>query len=189
VEGTSGRVKGGVLLVQTVADVTKLTVENPEKLAYVTQTTLSVDDTKDIITALQKRFPTIAGPELRDICYATQNRQNAVRDLAQQVELLLVIGSANSSNSNRLRDLAAEIGITAHLIDDAKGLQPQWFDHIGAVGITAGASAPEHLVQGVVDAIGHIRPTKVETMAGDLENTRFKLPGEVTGEKHLRAAS
>jgi 4-hydroxy-3-methylbut-2-enyl diphosphate reductase len=154
----------------------------------VTQTTLSVDDTKDIIAALKARFPHIAGPELRDICYATQNRQNSVRDLAKQVDMVLVIGSANSSNSNRLRDLAEEIGVTAYLIDDAKGLQPQWFDAIGAVGITAGASAPEHLVQGVVDAIGIIRPTQVETMAGDLENTRFKLPGEVTGEVNLRAA-
>ncbi|NBO19154.1 MAG: 4-hydroxy-3-methylbut-2-enyl diphosphate reductase [Proteobacteria bacterium] len=189
VEGTSGRVKGGVLLVQTAEDVAKLSVQNPDKLAYVTQTTLSVDDTQDIIAALKSRFPAIAGPELRDICYATQNRQNAVRDLARQVDTVLVIGSANSSNSNRLRDLAEEMGVAAHLIDDSKGLQPQWFDNIGAVGITAGASAPEHLVQGVVDAIGRIRPTQVETMPGDLENTRFKLPGEVTGEKNLRAAS
>jgi 4-hydroxy-3-methylbut-2-enyl diphosphate reductase len=188
VEGTSGRVKQGVFLVQDVADVAALKVNTPDKLAYVTQTTLSVDDTKDIIAALKKRFPAIAGPELRDICYATQNRQNAVRTLAAQVELLLVIGSANSSNSNRLRDLAREIGVPAHLIDDARGLQPQWFDAIHSVGITAGASAPEHLVQGVVEAIGRLRPTVVETMAGDAENTRFKLPGEVTGEINLRAA-
>ena len=147
-----------------------------------------MDDTKDIIVALKTRFPTIAGPELRDICYATQNRQNAVRTLASQVNLLLVIGSANSSNSNRLRDLAAEIGVSSHLIDDAKGLQPQWFDGIESVGITAGASAPEHLVQGVIDAIGRLRPTIVETMAGEAENTRFKLPPEVTGERNLKAA-
>lgn len=188
VEGTSGRVKQGVLLVQDVADVAKLAPASPDKLAYVTQTTLSVDDTKDIIAALKARFPAIAGPELRDICYATQNRQNAVRTLAAQVDLMLVIGSANSSNSNRLRDLADEIGVPAHLIDDAKGLQPSWFDQIGSVGITAGASAPEHLVQGVVEAIGRLRPTIVETMAGDEENTRFKLPAEVTGERNLRAA-
>jgi len=187
VEGTSGRVKQGVHLVQNVADVEKLRVKNPEKLAYVTQTTLSVDDTKDIIAALKTRFPTIAGPELRDICYATQNRQNAVRELAKQVELVLVIGSANSSNSNRLRDLAAETGIPARLIDDAKGLEPQWFDTITSVGITAGASAPEHLVQGVIDAIGKLRQTRVETMPGEAENTRFKLPQEVTGERKLRA--
>jgi 4-hydroxy-3-methylbut-2-enyl diphosphate reductase len=186
VEGTSGRVRQGVHLVQEASDVTALAVSNPDKLAYVTQTTLSVDDTKDIIAALKARFPDIAGPELRDICYATQNRQNAVRDLAAQVELLLVVGSANSSNSNRLRDLAAEIGIEAHLIDDARALQPHWFDSIQCVGITAGASAPEHLVQGVVNAIGTLRPTKVETMQGDAESTRFKLPPEVTGEKALR---
>jgi 4-hydroxy-3-methylbut-2-en-1-yl diphosphate reductase len=189
VEGTSGRVKQGVLLVQDVADVARLAPHHPDRLAYVTQTTLSVDDTKDIIAALKARFPNIAGPELRDICYATQNRQNAVRDLARQVDMLLVIGSANSSNSNRLRDLADEMGVAAHLIDDAKGLQPHWFETIGTVGITAGASAPEHLVQGVVDAIGRLRPTQVDTMAGDLENTRFKLPAEVTGERHVRGAS
>lgn len=178
VEGTSGRVKRGVHLVQDVKDVEKLTVPNPDKLAYVTQTTLSVDDTRDIIAALKNRFPTIAGPELRDICYATQNRQNAVRELASQVELVLVVGSANSSNSNRLRDLAAEIGVKAHLIDDAKNLDPAWFDGIASVGITAGASAPEHLVQGVIEAIGKLKSTKVEVMAGNPENTRFKLPVE-----------
>jgi len=188
VEGTSGRVKQGVHLVQDAKDVAKLKVNNPEKLAYVTQTTLSVDDTKDIIAALKSRFPAITGPELRDICYATQNRQNAVRELAKQVDLLLVIGSANSSNSNRLRDLAEEIGITAYLIDDAKSLQPHWFDAIESVGITAGASAPEHLVMNVVDAIGHLRTTRVETMPGEAENTRFKLPPEVTGERPLKTA-
>lgn len=187
VEGTSGRVKNGVHLVQDVSDVAKLDANNPEKLAYVTQTTLSVDDTKDIITALKNKFPLIAGPELRDICYATQNRQNAVRELAKQVDLLLVVGSKNSSNSNRLRDLAEEIGISAHLIDDAKNLQPQWFDSVNSVGITAGASAPEHLVQGVVAAISKLRATRIETMSGTPENTRFKLPPEATGEKRLRA--
>ncbi len=185
VEGTSGRVKGGVLLVQHESDVATLSVRDPERLAYVTQTTLSVDDTRSIIAALKTRFPTIAGPELRDICYATQNRQNAVRDLAAQVELVLVIGSANSSNSNRLRDLAAEAGISAHLIDDARGLNPAWFDTIKSVGITAGASAPEHLVQSVIDAIGKLRPTTVSTLSGTQENTRFKLPPEVTGEKRI----
>ena len=188
VEGTSGRVKNGVHLVQHVDDVAKLNVGTPDKLAYVTQTTLSVDDTQDIIAALKARFPNIAGPELRDICYATQNRQNAVRTLAQQVELVLVVGSANSSNSNRLRDLAAEIGVNAHLIDDASKLQPHWFDHIKTVGITAGASAPEHLVQGVIDAIGTLRKTLVDIMPGEAENTRFKLPPEVTGDKNLRVA-
>lgn len=186
VEGTSGRVQNGVLLVQNASEVATLNVKNPDKLAYVTQTTLSVDDTKDIIAALKSRFPNITGPELRDICYATQNRQNAVRDLAKQADLLLVIGSANSSNSNRLRDLAAEIGSKAYLIDDAKDLNPQWFDGIKSVGITAGASAPEHLVQNVVKAVSTLRPTIVETLSGITENTRFKLPQEVTGEKMIK---
>lgn len=185
VEGTSGRVKNGVLLVQNVDDVKKLQVEDSKKLAYVTQTTLSVDDTKDIIAALKKHFPEIAGPELRDICYATQNRQNAVRELAKQVDIVLVVGSANSSNSNRLRDLAEEIGVHAYLIDDAKNLNPNWFDNIESVGITAGASAPEHLVQGVVNAISKIQNITVENLNGINENTRFKLPPEVTGEKKL----
>jgi len=187
VEGTSGRVERGVLLVENVEDIKHLNVIDADKLAYVTQTTLSVDDTKDIIAALKARFPTIAGPELRDICYATQNRQNAVRDLAKQVDLLLVVGSANSSNSNRLRDLAEEMGIKAYLIDDATRLQPHWFDAILSVGITAGASAPEHLVQGVIAAIGKLRPINIIPMNGTAENTRFKLPPEVSGEKRLRA--
>ncbi|MDX1974369.1 MAG: 4-hydroxy-3-methylbut-2-enyl diphosphate reductase [Rickettsiales bacterium] len=185
VEGTSGRVKNGVHLVQTTADVATLQVKDPSKLAYVTQTTLSVDDTRDIIDALKTRYPDIAGPELRDICYATQNRQNAVREMAKHVQLLLVIGSANSSNSNRLRDLAEEIGITSYLIDDASGLHPDWFNDINAVGITAGASAPEQLVRGVVDAIKTIRPAQEKMLEGTQENTRFKLPAEVTGEKPL----
>jgi 4-hydroxy-3-methylbut-2-enyl diphosphate reductase len=185
VEGTSGRVQNGVILVQTAQDVAEISVTDPDKLSYVTQTTLSVDDTKYIIAELKNRFPNISGPELRDICYATQNRQNAVRELAKQVDMVLVVGSANSSNSNRLRDLAAEIGITAYLIDDAKNLQPQWFDSIKSVGITAGASAPEHLVQGVVNAISTLRATNVETLTGITENTRFKLPPEVTGEKRI----
>ena len=189
VEGTSGRVRSGVLLVQTADDVAGLDVEDEDQLAYVTQTTLSVDDTKDIINALKARFPQIAGPELRDICYATQNRQNAVRELAGQVDLILVIGSANSSNSNRLRDKAAEMGVTAYLIDDARGLQPEWFDSISSVGITAGASAPEHLVEGLLRAISTLRTTRIRTMDGAQENTRFKLPPEVTGEKLLKEAS
>ncbi len=188
VEGTSGRVKNGVLLVQSADDVQTLSVKNPDRLAYVTQTTLSVDDTKEIIAALKSRFPTIVGPELRDICYATQNRQNAVRELAKQVSLVLVIGSANSSNSNRLRDLAEELGVAAHLIDDAHGLNPEWFHNVDSVGITAGASAPEHLVQDVVQAIGKLRPVTVDNLQHGVENTRFKLPPEATGEKRLRIA-
>jgi 4-hydroxy-3-methylbut-2-enyl diphosphate reductase len=189
VEGTSGRVKNGVLLVQNAEDIKNLVVKDETKLAYVTQTTLSVDDTKEIITVLKARFPTITGPELRDICYATQNRQNAVRQLAQNVDMVLVIGSANSSNSNRLRDLAEELGRPAHLIDDARALNPAWFDKIVSVGITAGASAPEHLVQGVVESIGKLRATAVETLETLKENTRFKLPPEVTGENRLKTTA
>lgn len=188
VEGTSGRVKNGVLLIQSVADVQTLEVNDANKLAYVTQTTLSVDDTRDIIAALKTRFPSIVGPELRDICYATQNRQNAVRALAKEVSLVLVIGSANSSNSNRLRDLAEDIGVAAYLIDDARALNPEWFNGKDSVGITAGASAPEHLVQDVVKAIGALYPTTIENLEGTKENTRFKLPPEVTGERPLLAA-
>ncbi len=188
VEGTSGRVKNGVHLIQTANDVARINVKNPAKLAYVTQTTLSVDDTKDIIAALKARFPAISGPELRDICYATQNRQNAIRALASKVDMVLVVGSANSSNSNRLRDLASEIGVVSYLIDDEKSLQPEWFDSISTVGITAGASAPEHLVQDIVKAIGTLRPIQVETLQAMVENTRFKLPPEVTGEKRLTAS-
>lgn len=186
VEGTSGRVRQTIHLVENAWDVDQLMVRDENKLAYVTQTTLSVDDTKEVIAALKKRFPTIVGPELRDICYATQNRQNAVRALASQVDLLLVIGSKNSSNSNRLRDLAGEMGIIAHLIDEARNLNPHWFDGVQTLGITAGASAPEHLVQGVISAISTIRAVQVVTMEGIEEHTRFKLPPEVTGEKKLR---
>lgn len=189
VEGTSGRVKNGVLLVQTIEDIAVLTVSNPDKLAYVTQTTLSLDDTKEMIAALKARFPNITGPETRDICYATQNRQNAVRELAKQVELVLVVGSANSSNSNRLRDLAQEMGVRSYLIDDARSIDPSWFDGIDSVGITAGASAPEHLVQGVIEAIATLRKTAITTLTGAHENTRFKLPPEVTGERKLSSSS
>ncbi|MGE3714563.1 MAG: 4-hydroxy-3-methylbut-2-enyl diphosphate reductase [Alphaproteobacteria bacterium] len=188
VEGTSGRVKNGVHLVQNELDVATLRVKNPDKLAYVTQTTLSVDDTKSIIAALRERFPDIEGPELRDICYATQNRQNAVRELAKKAQLVLVIGSANSSNSNRLRDLSQEMGVTAHLIDDAGSLRPEWFDAINTLGITAGASAPEKLVQDIVAAIGTLRHVQITTLQVMVENTRFKLPAEVTGERMLKHA-
>src|SRR5690606_13947639 len=154
-------------------------------LAYVTRTTLSVDDPREIFAALTARLPTLAGPELRGLCYATQDRQDAVRELAGQVALGRVLGSANRSHSNLLRDPTEEIGVPAHLIVDAKGIQPVWFNGIASVGMTAGASAPEGLVQGVVEAIGKLRATSVEVLQGSTENTRFKLPPEVTGEKHL----
>lgn len=181
VEGTSGRVQK-VYLVENVGDVATLTVATPEKLAYVTQTTLSVDDTKSIIAALKQRFPTIHGPDTRDICYATQNRQQAVKELAKQVELLLVVGSANSSNSNRLRDLGAECGIPAYLIDDAADIDPAWLAGVRTVGLTAGASAPELLVDRVVKFLETLRVVQVEPFKVVEENVAFNLPPEVRGK-------
>lgn len=179
VEGTIGQVDAKVYLVQTEADVATLEVEHPDRLAYITQTTLSVDDTRGIIEALQARFPSIVGPNVRDICYATQNRQEAVRSLAAQVDVILVVGSRNSSNSNRLREIGDELGCPSYLIDDAEHLDPAWFEGASRVGVTAGASAPEVLVQGVLDGLGRIAPIEVETMAGTPEDVRFKLPTEV----------
>ena len=180
VEGTIGQVPGKVHLVQTVADVAGLEVADPEKLAYVTQTTLSVDDTRGIITALKGRFPTIVGPDVRDICYATQNRQQAVRELASQVDLILVVGSRSSSNSNRLREIGADLGKPSYLIDDADDLRPEWFGGIESVGLTAGASAPETLVQGVLDGLRRIGEIDVSTQAGVAEDVRFKFPAELS---------
>jgi 4-hydroxy-3-methylbut-2-en-1-yl diphosphate reductase len=176
VEGTMGRIQGQMLLVGSVADVAALQVEDEQRLAYVTQTTLSVDDTKGIIDALNARFPNIIGPDTRDICYATQNRQNAVRALQGMAEVLLVVGSINSSNSNRLRDLGEEMGMAAYLIDDARALNPAWLEGCQAVGITAGASAPERLVQEVIDAIQMLAPCHVIPLVHKKESTVFKLP-------------
>lgn len=179
VEGTIGQIDGRVYLVQTVEDVAALAVENPDRLAYITQTTLSVDDTRGIIAALQARFPSIIGPDVRDICYATQNRQEAVHHLAEQVELILVVGSRNSSNSNRLREIGAELGRPSYLIDDADHLDPSWFEGIRTVGVTAGASAPEVLVRGVLEGLKRFGPIEIEMLAGTPEDVRFKLPNEV----------
>lgn len=179
VEGTIGQIDGIVHLVQTVADVATLNVGSPEKLSYITQTTLSVDDTRGIIAALNARFPAIVGPDVRDICYATQNRQEAVRHLAEQVEVILVVGSRNSSNSNRLREIGAELGRPSYLIDDAGHLDPAWFEGIRTVGVTAGASAPEVLVRGVLEGLKRFGPIEIETLAGTPEDVKFKLPAEV----------
>ncbi len=179
VEGTIGQVPGKVHLVQTVEDVARLAVANPEKLSYVTQTTLSVDDTRGIIAALETRFPGIVGPDVRDICYATQNRQQAVRDLAREVDLILVVGSRNSSNSNRLREIGAELGKPSYLIDDAADLDPTWFAGVESVGVTAGASAPEMLVQGVLDGLRTLDEIEVTTLDGVAEDVRFRFPAEV----------
>jgi 4-hydroxy-3-methylbut-2-en-1-yl diphosphate reductase len=179
VEGTIGQIPGKVHLVQTVADVASLQVTDRDKLAYITQTTLSVDDTRHIIAALQARFPAIVGPDVRDICYATQNRQQAVRELARAVDVILVVGSRNSSNSNRLREIGQELGKPAYLIDDADALQAAWFHGIGSVGVTAGASAPETLVQGVLDGLCRFAEIEVTTLDGVAEDVRFRFPAEL----------
>src|SRR5580704_2090635 len=179
VEGTIGQVPGTVHLVQTAADVATLNIRDPEKLAYITQTTLSVDDTRGIIAALKARFPAIVGPDVRDICYATQNRQQAVRDLARRVDLILVVGSRNSSNSNRLREIGEELGRPAYLIDDASAMRPEWFAGVGSVGVTAGASAPESLVKGVLEGLREIDEIDVATLDGVAEDVRFRFPAEV----------
>ena len=180
VAGTIGQIPGKVHLVQTVEDVAVLEVSDPGKLAYITQTTLSVDDTRDIIASLNRRFPAIIGPDVRDICYATQNRQQAVRDLAHQVDLILVVGSRNSSNSNRLREIGEVLGKPAYLIDDASALDASWFNGIATVGLTAGASAPETLVQGVLDGLRRFGDVEVANMDGVAEDVRFKFPAEVS---------
>jgi len=179
VEGTIGQIPATVHLVQTASDVANLQVRDPNKLAYITQTTLSVDDTRGIISALKERFPAIVGPDVRDICYATQNRQQAVRDLARRVDLILVVGSRNSSNSNRLREIGEELGRPAYLIDDASAMRPEWFAGVGSVGVTAGASAPESLVKGVLEGLREIDEIDVATLDGVAEDVRFRFPAEV----------
>jgi 4-hydroxy-3-methylbut-2-enyl diphosphate reductase len=179
VEGTQGRIPGGVHLVSSAEDVPQVQVRDPDNVAYVTQTTLSVDDTREIIDALRVRFPSIKGPDVNDICYATQNRQQAVRDLAVQVDVLLVVGARNSSNSNRLREIGAEIGVPSYLIDDASCLEPAWLDGVSKVGVTAGASAPEQLVQELIERLGDFGEITVEELRGAEEHMQFKLPREL----------
>jgi 4-hydroxy-3-methylbut-2-enyl diphosphate reductase len=183
VEGTMGQYNtdegGKIYLVESVEDVSRLKVENPEKLSYVTQTTLSMDDTAKIIAALVMRFPTIQGPRKEDICYATQNRQDAVKQLALECDLLLVVGSPNSSNSNRLKELAERLGCESYLIDGVDDIDPVWLEDRLRLGITAGASAPEVLVQQVVERlqeISHLEPAEVE---GVEENIVFSMPREL----------
>ena len=181
VEGTRGRVPAPVHLVSTAEDVAGLRPRDPEKLAYVTQTTLSVDDTRGIVAALRARFPSIAGPDGGDICYATQNRQEAVRRLAAEVDAILVVGARNSSNSNRLREIGAESGAPSHLIDDAAAIDPRWLAGVSALGVTAGASAPERLVREVVARLDELARIEVETFAGVVETVRFNLPPDLRG--------
>ena len=179
VEGTLGQIEGKVHLVQDVDDVATLEISDPDRLAYVTQTTLSVDDTRGIIEALKNRFPQIAGPDVKDICYATQNRQEAVRHLAQVADLLLVIGAKNSSNSNRLREIGEETSIDSYLIDDASQLDPAWLNGKSVIGVTAGASAPEELVQQLVGRLRELGASTVESLGSVVENVQFKLPKQV----------
>lgn len=186
VEGTMGSVPGSVHIVATPAEVDGLTVIDPEKLAYVTQTTLSVDDTQDVIAALQSRFPNIQGPSTDDICYATQNRQNAVRQLCEQVDLLLVVGARNSSNSNRLREVGEQYGTPAYLIQDETEIQSSWLDSIRRVGVTAGASTPEVLVDKVIARLNEFGASTVCTMDGVTEKTIFTLPRALL-ERNSRA--
>jgi len=179
VEGTLGQIDGTVHLVGKVGDVEVLTVKDPTKLAYVTQTTLSVDDTRDIIAALKRRYPEIHGPDVKDICYATQNRQQAVRDLARQADVILVLGAKNSSNSNRLREIGEDMDVPSYLIDDAESLQPEWLEGKAVVGITAGASAPEALVDELISKLRTLADTEVEMLDGVRENIHFKLPRQL----------
>ena len=188
VEGTLGQIPGEVHLVATAEAVDRLPIPPDQPVAYVTQTTLSVDDTRATIEALRRRFSDILGPDTRDICYATQNRQSAVRELAGQVDVLLVVGAANSSNSNRLREIGTEQGVPCYMIADATALQPDWLRGAGTVGITAGASAPEALVQEVIAAIAALGPVEVSTMGGIIEDVQFKLPAALL-EPEASAAS
>ncbi len=179
VEGTLGQADGGVYLVESEADVARLTVQNPDSLAYVTQTTLSVDDTARVIIALRARFPAIQGPRKDDICYATQNRQDAVRKLAAGCDVVLVVGSANSSNSNRLREVAEGQGARSYMIDGPDDLQRAWLEGAAHVGLTAGASAPEVLVQQVVTRLREWGITRVDEQAGEVETVIFPVPREL----------
>ncbi|WP_207819191.1 4-hydroxy-3-methylbut-2-enyl diphosphate reductase [Parashewanella curva] len=182
VEGTMGQYsndEGGVYLVESVEDVANMQVKRPDELCFVTQTTLSVDETIDIIEALKAKFPSIEGPRKDDICYATQNRQDAVRHLSPNADLMVVVGSKNSSNSNRLRELAEKTGTEAYLVDDPKDVKAEWFNGINKVAVTAGASAPEVLVQQVVDAISYFAPNTISEIVGREEDTVFAVPAEL----------
>src|SRR6202051_2342215 len=179
VEGTIGQIPGTVVLVQSEAEVATLALPVDAPVAYVTQTTLSVDDTRDIIDALHRRFTDIVGPDTRDICYATQNRQAAVRELSKQVDVLLVVGARNSSNSNRLCEIGAEAGVPSYLIDSGAELDPAWVRDARVVGMPAGASAPEELVDDVVAALRRVGPVELEVLPGIVEDIKFRLPSEL----------
>jgi len=180
IEGTMGQLKGEVHLIQRKEEVDQLDIPIDAPVAYITQTTLSVDDTRATIEAVKKRFKDVVGPETRDICYATQNRQTAVRELARLVDVILVVGASNSSNSNRLREIGSEAGVPSYLVADGSALQPEWFNGKTTVGLTAGASAPEVLVDDVIAALRRFGPVKVSTLPGKEEKIQFSLPRELS---------
>jgi 4-hydroxy-3-methylbut-2-enyl diphosphate reductase len=187
VEGTMGQTEDGMHLVETVEDVNTLQVRNPDLLAYVSQTTLSVDDTAEVIAALKQRFPNIVEPKKGDICYATTNRQDAVKFMAPQVELVIVVGSPNSSNSNRLREVAEKKGVPAYMVDNAAQIDPAWLEGKRRIGVTAGASAPEVLVQAVIDRLKECGAASVRTLEGAEEHVTFPLPKGLNGPKAAQA--
>ena len=188
VEGTLGQVEGVASLIATVDDVHALEPADPTKMAYVTQTTLSVDDTREVIDELKKRFPDIAGPSVEDVCYATQNRQNAVKQMVDICDLILVIGADYSSNSNRLREISEAAGTTSYLIPDAAAVDLDWFDGVSTVGITAGASAPEEQVQGLVDRLCHEFESSVEDLVLMVEKVTFRMPRELRRDAGISAS-
>jgi 4-hydroxy-3-methylbut-2-en-1-yl diphosphate reductase len=176
IEGTMGQLQGEVHLIQCKEDVESLDIPVDSPVAYITQTTLSVDDTRATINAIKARFKDVVGPETRDICYATQNRQSALRELARLVDVILVVGASNSSNSNRLREIGLELGKLSYLVADGSALKPEWFAGMSTVGLTAGASAPEVLVDDVISALRRFGPVEVSTLSGIEENIQFRLP-------------
>lgn len=188
VEGTIGQIPGTVHVISEPHEVETLEVADPDRVSFVTQTTLSVNDTKDVIAALKAKFPNIIGPDTRDICYATQNRQTAVLEMVKQVDLLLVVGANNSSNSNRLREIGENHGVPSYLIEDASMFEPEWLEGVHTVGVTAGASAPESLVQATVKRLRDYRTIKVKNLAGVEENVHFKLPPELADVPRPEAA-
>ncbi len=191
VEGTLGQYQpkdneGGMYLVESVEDVWDLDVKNPEYLAFVTQTTLSMDDTAEVIDALRERFPNIAGPRKEDICYATQNRQDAVKNLSEQCDLILVVGSPNSSNSTRLMEISEKVGVPSYLIDNASEIKKEWLDDKQCIGVTAGASAPEVLVEAVINQLIEWGADSVEESPGIIEKVVFSLPKELAKIEHAQ---
>ena len=181
VEGTLGQIDGELHLVENEDDVERLSIPVSEPIAYITQTTLSVDDTRGVIAALHRRFSDVAGPEIRDICYATQNRQTAVQELSRIADILIVVGARNSSNSNRLREIGQEAGVPSYLVADSSEIDVDWVRNASVVGVTAGASAPEVVVAEVVQTLMQIAPSEVSALEGPVETVSFRLPAELTG--------